>query len=145
MPNIPAGTKLDDGQATRLTFATDPDVSIWEKAVQPPSLSGGGAIETTTFLNTVYRTRAPKSLLSLEDMSFTAAYAPSVYNDMIAMMNVNQLITITFSDASSLAFYGFVDEFAPQEVAEGEQPEAECTVIPTLQNAGVETAPVFTP
>jgi len=145
MPNTPAGTKMDDGHSTRLTFAADADVNIWEKAIQPPALSGDGPIDTTTFLNTTYRTRAPKSLLSLEEMTFTAAYDPSVYNDMIAMLNTNQLVTITFSDASTLAFYGYVDEFAPQEVAEGEQPEAECTVIPTLQNAGVETAPVFTP
>ena len=140
----PAGTMITDGYPTRIDFAADADVNLWEKVVQPPGMDGGGAINITTMLNATYRTSAPKSLISMTESSFTAGYDPAVYDDIIALINVNGLITITFSDTSTLAFYGFLNLFEPNDHEEGEHPEAEVTIVPTLQNAGTETAPVFT-
>lgn len=138
--------RLDDGYQTLIAFADFPSVSFYEKSITPPGVSGGGPVDTTTMRNAAWRTMNPKQLKSLSAASGTFAWDPEAYDDVVAMINVNQLITITFPDGSSLAFWGYLDEFTPGEHVEGEQPEVECTIQPTNQNAsGVETAPVFTP
>jgi len=59
-------------------------------------------------------------------------------NDTTTMRN-------TFPDGATLAFWGWLDEFTPGAAVEGEQPEADITVICSNQNdSGVETAPVLT-
>ena len=134
-----------DGFSTLIGFPSHPSVKFEEKEVTPPGVSGGGAIDTTTMNNTAWRTMHPKSLKSLSNSSITVAYDPEVYTEIIAMINDNQLITITFPDGSTIAFYGWLDEFTPNAQVEGEQPTANCVIIPSNQtDALVETAPVFT-
>jgi len=59
------------------------------------------------------------------------------------LVNVNTLITLTFPDAVTWAFWGYLDKFIPNANEEGEQPTAEVTIVPTNQNdSAVETAPV---
>ena len=136
--------RIDDGFSTTIEFADYSAVSFWEKEVTPPGVSGGGEVDTTTMLNTAWRTRNAKQLKTLSNASFTAAYDPAVYDDIVSMVNQNQLITVTFPDSSTLAFWGWLDEFTPNRLVEGEQPTAEVTIIPSNQNAsGVETAPVY--
>lgn len=135
--------RLDDGFATLITFAQNPTVKLYEKEVTPPGIDGGGANDTTTMRNTAYRTKAPKKLKTLADSSFKAAYDVAVYPQILAMININQLITITFPDATTLAFWGYINAFTPDALVEGAQPTASVTIIPTNQNSsGVETAPV---
>jgi hypothetical protein len=79
------------------------------------------------------------------DAKLQAAYDPQVYQDIVSMIGQNQLITITFSDNSTLAFWGFVDEFTPGAIKEGTQPTADVKIVCSNQNdAQVETAPVYT-
>ncbi|MHA1344987.1 MAG: hypothetical protein ACTSO3_01170 [Candidatus Heimdallarchaeaceae archaeon] len=136
--------RIDDGHATLIEFAEDSDVQMWEKEVTPPGISGGGENDTSTMHNTVWRTKSPKGLKSLSESSFTAAYDPAVYDEIVSMCNVNQLITITFPDSSTIAFWGWIDEFTPGANVEGEQPTADVTIICSNQNGSqVETAPVY--
>ncbi len=136
--------RLDDGFATLIEFAEDSDVQMWEKEVTPPGVSGGGENDTSTMRNTTWRTKSPKGLISLSEASLVVAYDPAVYDEIIAMVNTNQQITITFADDSTLVFWGWIDEFTPGAAVEGEQPTAELTIIPSNQNAsGTETAPVY--
>jgi hypothetical protein len=136
--------RIDDGFATLIEFAEDSDVQMWEKEVTPPGVSGGGENDTSTMRNTTWRTKSPKGLKSLSESSLVVAYDPAVYDEIIAMVNVNQQITITFADDSTLVFWGWIDEFTPGAAMEGEQPTAEVTIIPSNQNAsGTETAPVY--
>jgi hypothetical protein len=138
--------RLDDGFSTVISFAEDTSVALYEKSVTPPGVQGGGEIDTTTMLNEVWRTRNPKQLKTLSEASFTAAYGAEVYPEIVALVNVNNLITITFPDGATLEFWGWLDEFMPGELVEGEQPTAEVTLIPSNQTAaGEEVAPVFTP
>lgn len=138
--------RIDDGYQTLVSFEADPLVSFWEKSVTPPGLDGGGEVDTTTMLNTTYRTRNPKALITMSNATLTAAYDPSVYQNILSLVNVNTLITITFPDGSTLAFWGWLNSFKPGELAEGSQPTAEVEIIPSNQNAsGTETAPVYTP
>lgn len=137
-------TRLDDGFSTTISFSENPSVKLWEKEVTPPGIDGGGAIDTTTMRNTEWRTMWPKALKTLTEATVSAAYDPAVYDELLAMIQVNQLITITFSDGSSLAFWGFLNGVNPQSVKEGDQPVASVSIIPTNQNASkVETAPVY--
>lgn len=137
--------RMDDGFSTTISFSADSDVQLWEKEVTPPGVSGGGPIETSTMLNTAWRTMWPKALKSLTESSLVAAYDPAVYDEIVAMVGVNQLITITFPDDSTLAFWGWLDEFTPNANVEGEQPTAQVTIQPSNQNSSkVEVAPVYT-
>lgn len=139
--------RIDDGFSTTIAFADLATVKFYEKTVTPPSVSGGGENDTTTMLNTAWRTRSPKKLKTLGESQLTVAYDPAVYNDVVGAngVNNNQLITVTFPDGSTLAFWGWIDEFTPNEIVEGEQPTAEVTIICSNQNAsGTETAPVYT-
>lgn len=135
--------RLDDGFATLVSFSANGAVKLWEKSVTPPGIDGGGANDTTTMRNTAWRTRKPKKLKTLTDMTLTAAYDPDVYNQIMAMVNVNQQITVTFADGQTVTFWGWLNEFSPGESTEGEQPTATVTIIPSnMDNNGVEQAPV---
>ena len=137
--------RMDDGFQTLIGFADNATVKLYEKGVQPPGIEGGGANETTTMRNTTWRTKSPKKLISLTDSELTVAYDAAVFPEIIAMINENQLVTVTFEDGATLAFWGWIDSFEPDEITEGEQPEASVTIIPSNQNdSGVETAPVYT-
>lgn len=136
--------RIDDGFSTTIDFDNDSSVQMWEKEVTPPGVSGGGENDTSTMRNTTWRTKWPKSLISLSESSFTAAYDPAVYDEIIAMVNDNQEITITFPNSDTLVFWGWIDEFTPNASVEGEQPTAEVTIIPSNQNnSKIETAPIY--
>jgi hypothetical protein len=138
--------RLDDGYSTKIQFTVGAGASgttIWEKTVTPPGVSAGGEIDITTMHNVTWRTRNPKALKTLSNASFTAAYDPIFYDDLLAMIGVNQLITIEFPDGDSLDFWGWLDEFTPGANSEGEQPTADCTIIPSNKdNSGAEVAPI---
>lgn len=142
----PAGIKLDDGFSTVITFAADPDVSFWEKTVTPPGIDGGDAIETSTMHNDVWRTMAPRQLKTLTESSSTVAYDPNVFNNILSLINVRTTVTVTFPDGSTLAFYGYLRSFEPNEMSEGEQPEATVNITPTNFDHvnKVEASPVLT-
>ena len=137
--------RIDDGHSTIVTFAEDGAIALFEKEVTPPGVDGGGANPTTTMRNTVWRTNAPKKLKTLTDAALTVAYDPAVIDSIVAMCQINQLITVTYPDLSTLAFWGWLDTFTPNANVEGEQPTAEVNIIPSNMNGSlVETAPVFT-
>lgn len=142
----PTGIKLKDGYQSLVTFANDSNISLWEKSVTPPSANGGDSIDQTTMHNTTYRTKAPSALLDLGDSSFTAAYDPDAYNQIIAIINEETTITVTFKDGSTLAFYGYLQAFEPAELTEGSQPEATVTIVCTNWDPtnNVEAGPVLT-
>lgn len=136
--------RLDDGYQTLISFAEDPTVNFWEKSVTPPGMDGGGPTATTTMHNDQLRTFAPKFLITMTEGSMVAAYDPVVYQEVLAMINVNQLITVTFPDGSTVQFWGWLDKFIPNEHTEGEQPTANVTIQPSNQNdSGVETLPAY--
>jgi len=136
--------RLDDGHSTTVSFGTSTVTKLYEKEVTPPGMEGGGENDTTTMHNTVYRTKSPKKLKSLTDMSMVCAYDPAAYSELVAAININQLITVTFPDGDTLAFWGWLDVFTPNAIVEGEQPTANVTIICSNQNAsGVETAPSY--
>lgn len=138
--------RLDDGHATTYSFAKYPGVKLYEKEITPPGMSGGGGNNTTTLRNVRFRTMAPKKLKTLTNSTFVAAYDPAVYIELFNMIQDKQLITITFPPPvnKQFRFWGWLDEFQPNRIVEGEQPTAQCTVIPSMDNdQQVETDPVY--
>lgn len=137
--------RLDDGFSTRVDFADNPSVSFYEKTVTPPGYSAGGPNDTTTMRNTAWRTNSPKQLKTATESTLKVAYDPVVFSEILAMVGANQLITITFPEGDTLEFWGWIDEFTPDEIKEGEQPMATIKIQPSNQNdSGTETAPVYT-
>lgn len=127
----PAGVRMDDGYQSLIAFASNATIALWEKTVKPPGLDGGEAIPTTTMHNVTYRTMAARALKTLTQGSLVCAYDPKVYDQLIALINVEDYITVHFGDNSTLDFYGFLQSFEPNECAEGAQPEATVVFTPT--------------
>jgi len=141
----PTGTKLDDGFSTKIALEGDTNIDFWEKTVQPPGIDGGDSIDITNMWNSALRTKAARSLYDLTDVSLTVAYDPLVYDQIIAIINSNGQVTVTFPDTSTLTFYGYLKSFEPSELSEGEEPTADITIVCTNvnPNTDAETAPVF--
>ena len=140
-------SRIDDGHSTTISFGSTPSgetLLFWEKEVTPPGMSGGGPNDTTTMRNTLWRTMAPKKLITLTSGSFVASYDPGVFEQILAMLNVNTQIEVTYPNGDKYTFWGWLDEFTPNACVEGEQPTANVSIEPSNQNAsGVETAPVY--
>jgi len=140
---------MTDGFPTTIEFSAGVSgitlsTVLAEKDVQPPGFDAGGENDTSTMRNTAWRTKQPKSLKTLTDVNLTCAYAPEVLTEMEDMVGVNQLITITFPDAQTWAFWGWINTFTPNAVAEGAQPECTIGIMVGNQNgSGVETGPVL--
>ena len=136
---------LDDGFSTQIAFASDTDVAFWEKSITPPGLDGGDPIETTTMLNTLWRTLRARKLVTLTEITIVANYDPVVYTQVLALVNREDTVTIFFPDDSTLAFFGYLRMFTPGEHVEGSPPECNITVQPTNWDYvnNVEAAPVL--
>ena len=142
----PTGTMLVSGYPTKIAFAADPSIALWERTVTPPGIDGGDGIDTTTMHNATWRTMAARSLKTLTNSSMTCGYDPAVYTSILALINVETEVTVEFPDGSTLDFYGFLKNFTPNEHSEGSLPEATVEIVPTNRIPGstTESAPVFT-
>jgi len=126
------------------TFKAVGGIEIWELSITPGGIDGGGANDTTSMRNRIWRTMQPKYLKTLTEGSASCAYDPVFYDTMVEMCNINQEMTITLPDQSTYTFWGWINTFTPNEIVEGEQPTAELTFIPSNQdNNGDEVCPVL--
>jgi len=141
---------LKDGKGITITFDASSAVALDldPTSITPPALDGGDGIDTTTLSNDEYRTKEPGALIDIPSGSMTVAYDPMAYDatgDIPALINTNGLITYTFPNDDTVAFYGFLKSFTPGELVEGEMPTAEIEIVITnVDDAGDETAPVWT-
>ena len=138
---------LTDGHQTLITFdalGSGVTILLKETSVTPPGVDAGGENDTTTMRNDAWRTKQPKALKSLTDGSCTFQYDPALYDQILTIIGVNGLVTVTFSDESTLEFYGWLNNFTPGECVEGAMPTATGTIVASNQtDAGVETDPVY--
>jgi hypothetical protein len=135
---------LTDGFSTQISFQNFPNLHFKEKEVQPPGMQGGGANDTTTMRNTRWRTKMPKKLIEMQDASLKVAYDPVMYQDCVSALQVNQQIVCLFPDGHNLTFWGWLDEFTPDSLKEGEQPTATIKIVcGNMNNSFVEVAPTY--
>jgi hypothetical protein len=132
----PTGNRMDDGFRTLVTIAGDPDIKLWEKAVTPSGLDGGDAINISTMHNTAYRTFNSSSLKTSTEITFKCAYDPAAYDTLIALTNLDPgtdegCITVKFPSGVMLSLHGYLKSFEPDEIVEGQQPEATVTLVIT--------------
>lgn len=127
----PSGILLKQGFPSKLTFANNTTLSVWEKKVKPPGLDGGEAIEQTTMFNTLYRTFAARTLITMTPLNLSGAYDPNLFVLLLAQINIEQVLTLTFPEGTTLAFYGYLQKADFNELAEGVQPEISLTIQPT--------------
>lgn len=144
---------LRDGLSTRVIFALNPFAAfLVEKVVTPPGETGGGKIEMTNMTWSAGQARGflPKQLYTQDDLTVVCQYDPEFY--VASFLLLNQLITITFPDGSTFAFYGWAEETMPGENKEGENPTltlkicaSNLTQTNNLNgNIWVYSAPVYT-
>lgn len=142
----PAGRKLPDGMNSKITLASDTDISFWEKVVKPPGITNGDEIPQTTMFNADWETKYPQALNDMTPVTGTVAYDPAVLSQVAAILGVPTTITLSFWDGSTWAFYGYLKSFDPQDMQKGEQPEAEIEIVvmnfDTMNN--VEAGPLVT-
>jgi hypothetical protein len=137
---------IDDGFPTRMTFSQSASAALYfaEKSITPPGFEGGGPNDTTTMRNVRYRTRAPKKLITLTDGTMECKYDPKVFQFILDQLQVNQQITVTFPDTTTMVFWGWIDNFKPGAIQEGGMALTTVTVCPSNQNdSQVETAPTL--
>lgn len=141
--------RLDNGFATTIAFADFPTVLFYEKSVTPSGYDGGGAIDTTTMRNTAWRTMAPKRLKTATEIKLTAAYDTDVMDpdEVESMINVNQLMTITFPNGAERDVWGYVNKVDFGELkSDEEQPTINVEIIVTNQDdEGNEVGAVYRP
>jgi hypothetical protein len=137
-------TIMENGFKTLIDFGQGAGI-FHERTVTPPAMSMGGAIDLTGHRNVGYRTKAPKKLKDMGEITSVGGYDPSAYSSFLALLGVNQEITLTFPDESTVVFWGWLDSFAPGGLTEGTYPDATITIIVSNVDAdGDEIAPVYT-
>lgn len=135
---------LEDGFKTIITI-DGVTAKFEEISVKPGSIIGGTPNNRTTMRNTAWRTKSGQTLKELGPFTVKVYYDVAVLDQMKTLINQNKLITTTFPDLDTWAFYGIVNQIDFDDVVEGKPPEATLTITPTLRNdSGVETAPVRT-
>ncbi len=137
---------LTDGFKTKIAFASDPDVAFWENSSTPPGIDGGEKVAMSNMFNVDWHTDAPQALKRLTDSSLNAFWNPKYLAEVLALINVNGWITVTFSDGTTLDFVGYLQSAIPQSFEIGQPPMIAIKINPTNRlNTGVETVPVITP
>lgn len=142
---LPTAIRLDDGYQALIVFASIPDLPIFEKTVQPGAFEGGDPIMTSTMLNSVWETKAPQRLKSIDDIIVVAAYDPGEIDELNSLINLPDSVTVAWPDGSAQAQWAYLRraEFSP--LTKGEQPEVTLTIVVTNWDPieCVEAGPVF--
>lgn len=130
--DVPFGRHLYDGYQTFVGFQLAPRVALWEKAVTPPGCDGGDPIDQTTMWTLTWRQQTPRHLKQLTEVTFTAGYDTLDLDTIIGMINIIQSINVFYPDGTVMLFWGFLRKFEVNEHKEGEQPDAVCTIAPSM-------------
>lgn len=141
----PAGLKLKDGWSTLITFASNPTIKLWEITVQPPGIEmSGDGIDISTMHNDEWKTFAPTSLKKGSDGQFTFAFDPAVKTQIKDIAGVEDVVTYTYPDGTTEAFWGWLQSVNFSPHVEGSMPTGTGVVKQSnMDLAGVEQAPVI--
>lgn len=129
---------LKEGYQVLFTLALDPNYALFEVDLQAPVLDGGDPIDITNQFNVDYMSKAPQSLIDLEEITITGAYDPIIYDQMLGTGSQTKLLnqpttgTFKFGDGSTIAMYGFVRRWeGGQHSPGGGQPRGTMVFVPS--------------
>jgi hypothetical protein len=138
---------MPEGYRATVAFSLKASLQLWERDLKPPGLDGGNMIDITTQFNNKWRTGFAQSLVKVDPISFTAAYDPDAYTDIINTLLNAKTGSITFwlPSGDSIDMYGYLQKFEPQELKIGEYPMAQCTIEITNYDTAnfLEVGPVY--
>lgn len=140
----PTGIILEDGFKTLLTFSRRPNLKVWEIDVKPVGHNGGDKIKLSNMHNNTLHTYGTRRLIELTDGQSKCHYDPAVLPFLLADLNKNQVITETYSDGSTYAYWGALNKAERDTHQEGEAPTMTLSFYATNRDdAGVEQDPVL--
>jgi hypothetical protein len=106
----------------------------------------GASVETldaTCLSNSTWTTKKPSLLKDVPDLSFTAKFDPAELAGIRGEVGVNQLLVLTYPDASTDTFWGYLQDFTPDAGAVSTVWEMSGTIVVSNMNGSdVETGPV---
>ncbi len=139
-----AGDYLESGYRTIWSFSANPSIELEEITLKPPGVSRRGGINTSSMRNNAAITKTAKKLTEYSNVEGSCKYKVDSWTQIVAMLGVNQLLTITYPDTKTCQIWGFLDEAEPSEHEEEEMPVADVVFIPSNRNnSGVETLPAW--
>lgn len=127
------GTTLTIGTAVlRLTGVSGIGISGFEK------------LDITTLSNVAWRTAIPQTLKDCPDLTFTCNFAPAEWAGIVAEINKNQSIVLSFPGAlGDITFWGFLNNFNVSEGQVGSVWQATGSVAVSNWSGSAETAAVY--
>lgn len=137
---------IKDAHGTVITFASNNAVKMEPFQTTPPGVDGGAALPATTHENTAVHTDCPQILYRITEGGLQVYFDPAVLPEILALVNQNQAITVTFKDGSTWTFWGWLRTFVPDPFVSGQRATATVAIsISNLNNADpqVETAPAY--
>jgi hypothetical protein len=133
----------------RVGFSRAPTVGLWFKKSKPPGLANGKIdIMHQQVPVGSYRMSAAAAYKDIQDVTGSAAYDPQAFEAISGtlMGKGNEgSVTYFFMDGSTITFWGYIDEFDPQDAGEKEQPMASVKIVATNYDPvnRVYAGPVF--
>ena len=143
----PSGRILENGFKTLVTFASHSAIELWEVSVKPVGMDGGSKIDLTNMHNNTVRTYAPRRLKEITDGSMKCHYDPKVLPTLMnSLINKKTVITETYMDGSTYAYWGYLQKFERDEhTIDGDAPQGTATFVATNRDdTGAEQVPVET-
>lgn len=143
----PVGRQLGEGAPMYVTFASNPNISLWEQSVKPPGATMDDRKDTTTSYNEVVRTFSPGRLRTDKDVVVQCGYDPDDADEIVALAGVRDTITLTFPSGTQCSFYGWLDDYDFNDHSEDDDPMVTLTIAVGNQDWTTceEEPPVWTP
>ena len=146
-PSETGAYKVPDGFQCVIALASAPGVWFWEIDPKPPAIDGGEPIDTTTMLNTAWRTMSPQSLKKLDNLVVKCAYDPDVWNTFVntSINDRFDSVTVTYPTADKLAMWAYCQKWDPDAFEIGKMPTGTLTIVITNFDVvnQIEAGPVY--
>jgi len=130
-----------EGVGTSITIGS---FSIEEVTLKGLGADGGDALDASHLANVLYKTKKPQTLIEIPDLTGTGHYNPANQAAMIAEVNKNQSLVLTFSGVGTITFWGYLKSFDPDEGEIGSTWNSTFAIVVTnLNGSDAETGPVW--
>lgn len=128
---LPTGYKLPEGFKTTIAFSLKPGLNMWEVDVPLPGAEAT-VIDTTTQLNTKWRTKWLSALVDSNEVSGSAGYDPSFYDDYVFLTGAQSgSWTAHTPTNATINCFGGLKSFVPQPVKFATFPLLNFTLVNT--------------